>query len=162
MNISNIGRLYAYDDWANERILAAVAGLSGEQWTRHVVSSFPSVRETVAHIAFAEWLWLQRWNGVSPAGLPEWVQRSDLPALQERMRDVANERRAFLAGLTDESLESVLHYTSTQGDPFALPLGELLIHVANHSTYHRGQLVTMLRQVGAQPPNTDYTQFLRS
>jgi len=75
---------------------------------------------------------------------------------------IAADRRAYLEDLGDDRIESKLHYRSTQGDPFTMPLGELLIHCANHSTYHRGQLVTMLRQVDAAPPNTDYTQFVRS
>jgi uncharacterized damage-inducible protein DinB len=78
------------------------------------------------------------------------------------MHGIAADRRAYLDDLVGETIEATLHYRSTQGDPFTMPLDSLLVHCANHSTYHRGQLVTMLRQAGAAPPNTDYTQFIRA
>ena len=142
MNADDARRLYAYTDWANDRILAVSAELSNEQLTRNIESSFSSIRGTLAHIAFAEWLWLAD--------------------LTESFRAIASDRRMYLAGLPDDGPDSLLHYRSTKGDPFSMPLRDLLVHCANHSTYHRGQVVTMLRQVGATPPNTDYTQFARS
>jgi uncharacterized damage-inducible protein DinB len=162
MNVADVRRLYAYDDWANDRILAAIRGLSEEQFMRKIVSSFPSVRDTLSHIAFAEWLWLARWKGTSPSETPEWTKAPSITILGDQMHRIAADRRAYLAELTDDAIGSTLHYRSMKNDPFAMPLGELLIHCANHSTYHRGQLVTMLRQVGAEPPTTDYTVFVRS
>jgi uncharacterized damage-inducible protein DinB len=153
-------RLYAYNDWANERILTVIAKLPPEEYTRNIVSSYSSIRETLAHIAFAEWLWLQRWKGMSPAGPPEWVSAVAFDDLARQIRAVAAERRDYLAQL--ESAAKALSYRSTEGDPFTMALPDLLTHCANHSTYHRGQLVTMLRQVGATPPNMDYTRFARS
>lgn len=94
--------------------------------------------------------------------LPEWTKAPSIAILGDQMHGIAAGRRAYLADLTDNKIESTLHYRSQKGDPFAMPLDSLLIHCANHSTYHRGQLVTMLRQVGVAPPNTDYTQFVRS
>jgi len=82
--------------------------------------------------------------------------------LADQLHGIAADRRAYLEDLGDDRIESKLHCRSTQGDSFTMPLGELFIHCANHSTYHRGQIVTMLRQVGVAPPNTDYTQFARS
>ena len=162
MNAAEAQRLYAYTDWANDRILSAAAALTTEQLTREIVSSFSSIRDTLVHIAFAEWLWLGRWKGRNPTSEPEWTRDATIQTLLDRFLTTAEERRAFLDAQTDHSLGAVLHYTSMKGDPFAHPLGELLTHCANHSTYHRGQLVTMLRQAGATPPNTDYTQFLRA
>jgi uncharacterized damage-inducible protein DinB len=162
VNVSDTRRLYAYTDWANERLLGIIAGLSNEQFTRQIVSSFSSIRETLAHIAFAEWLWLRRWRGESPSGAPEWTETPSFDALRDEMHGIAADRRAFLADLRDDRLDSKIHYRSTQGDPFTMPLVDALIHCANHSTYHRGQLVTMLRQLGVSPPSTDFTQFARS
>jgi uncharacterized damage-inducible protein DinB len=162
MNIADGRRLYAYTDWANDRILAAIAELSEEQFTREIVSSFPSIRDTLSHIAFAEWLWLQRWMGESPVESPEWTKTPSFHVLSDQIHRIAADRRAYLTKLADDRIDSTVHYRSTRGDPFAMVLSELFIHCANHSTYHRGQLVTMLRQVGATPPNTDYTQFVRS
>lgn len=162
MNVSDVRSLYAYTDWANDRLLAAIAGLSEEQFTGQIVSSFPSIRDTLSHIAFAEWIWLQRWLGESPPGFPEWTKAPSFAIVADQIHGIAAERRAYLEDLGDDMIESMLHYRSTEGDPFTMALGEVLIHCANHSTYHRGQLVTMLRQVGVAPPNTDYTRFVRS
>jgi len=163
MNTEDIRRLYRYTDWANDRILIATVELSSEQFTRNIVSSFSSIRDTLAHIAFAEWLWLQRWTGASPLEMPQWTVEPSAADLADRFHTIADDRRTYLAGLSDDDdLETILDYRSMKGDPFSMPLRDVLVHCANHSTYHRGQLVTMLRQVGATPPNTDYTQFARS
>ena len=162
MNVTDLRLLYAYTDWANDRMLSAAAGLSEEQFTREIVSSFRSIRDTLAHIAGAEWIWLTRWRGESPLATPEWMNAPSFGLVRGRIEEIAAERRAYLAELTEDAIESVLHYRSQKGDPFAMPLGGLLVHCANHSTYHRGQLATMLRQVGAAPPSTDYVQFLRA
>jgi uncharacterized damage-inducible protein DinB len=161
VNAADIRRLYTYTDWANDRLLGVIAGLSDEQFKREIVSSFSSVRETLAHIASAEWVWLHRWKGENP-GLPEWEKASSFAALRDETHRVAADRRVFLADLRDDRVESKISYTSIKGDPFTMPLVDVLIHCANHSTYHRGQLVTMLRQLGVSPPNTDFTQFARS
>ena len=159
MNADYARRLYAYNDWANERILTVIATLTPEQYTRNIVSSFSSIRDTLAHTAFAEWLWLQRWKGTSPGGPPEWVRVPSFDDLAREIRAVAADRRAYLAELP--TTETNASYRNTEGHPFTMPLADLLTHCANHSTYHRGQLVTMLRQVGATPPNMDYTRFAR-
>jgi uncharacterized damage-inducible protein DinB len=159
MNSADMRRLYAYTDWANERMLAAIDGLSEEQRTRTIPSSFPSILETLHHIAFAEWLWLRRWQGESPMALPG---GASLGELRDRLRAVADERRAYLDALADDAMAGQISYRSIKGDPFTMNLGDVLVHCANHSTYHRGQLVTMLRQVGVKPPGTDYTEFVRT
>jgi uncharacterized damage-inducible protein DinB len=161
MDVSDIRRLYAYTDWASDRIAGAIRGLSEEQFTRHLVSSFPSIRDTLAHIASAEWIWLKRWMGESPQEAPGWTNAPSLATLSDQMHRIAAERQEYLGTLANERIGSILHYRSIKGDPFAMPLEQTLIHCANHSTYHRGQLVMMLRQVGAGAPTTDYTIFIR-
>ena len=159
MQTADVKRIYAYNDWANERILVAIDELSEEQRSRVIPSSFPSILETYTHIAFAEWVWLQRWLGESPTSPPVGTSFADA---RERLHAVAGERRAYLDVLTDEAIAGTLSYRNIKGDPFTMNLGDLLLHCANHATYHRGQLVTMLRQVGATPPGTDFTTFARS
>ncbi len=162
MDLTDIRRLYAYTDWANDRILGAIQGLSEEQFTRALVSSFPSIRDTLSHIASAEWIWLRRWMGESPLIPPEWMNAQSFALLSDQMHRISSDREGYLAGLAADAIGSTLHYRSIKGDPFAMPLEQTLIHCANHSTYHRGQLVTMLRQVGAAAPATDYTLFIRA
>ncbi len=161
MDLSDVRRLYAYTDWANDRFLDVIGRLPEEQFTQTIVSSYSSIRDTLSHIASAEWIWLRRWMGESPLEVPSWATAPSFAVLQTKIHAVAGERRAYLADLAPAAIESILHYRSIKGDPFALPLREVLIHCANHSTYHRGQLVTMLRQAGAQPPTTDYSLFAR-
>jgi uncharacterized damage-inducible protein DinB len=159
MNAADVRRLYSYTDWSNERLLAAIEGLSDEQRTRTIPSSFPSILETLTHIAFAEWVWLRRWLGESPTSPPG---GTSLDETRGRLRAVAAERRAYLDALSDDAIAGTLSYRNIKGDSFTMNVGDLLVHCANHSTYHRGQLVTLLRQVGAKPPGTDFTEFARS
>ncbi|HUO84444.1 MAG TPA: DinB family protein, partial [Thermoanaerobaculia bacterium] len=85
----------------------------------------------------------------------------DLADLKTRLAAVESERDDLLQSLTDDDLESSLNYRTLAGDAYESRLLDLLLHVVNHSTYHRGQLTTMLRQVGAKPPSSDYVFYLR-
>lgn len=157
--MSDVRPLFAYTEWANARIFECVDSLTDEQYTRTIESSFPSISATLAHLISAEWVWLRRWKGESPLAVPDWANGAPRGALHEKLREVEAERAAFLDTLTDGSLPELFSYRSVKGDPFTRPLGVTLQHVANHSTYHRGQLTTMLRQAGAVPPSTDFTLF---
>jgi uncharacterized damage-inducible protein DinB len=153
--------LYAYNRWANRRVLDAAARLSPEQLSRDLGSSFPSVRETLAHVLAAEWVWLTRWRGSSPPGLPESWDLSSLEVVRAQWAEVEADQRAFVEGLDEAALDRVVAYRDTRGTPYENPLGQLLRHVVNHSTYHRGQVITMLRQLGAEAVATDYVVYLR-
>jgi uncharacterized damage-inducible protein DinB len=153
--------LYAYNAWANDRIFGAVGGLSQGEVARDLGSSFPSIRETLAHLVSSEWIWLTRWRGTSPTGIPASWDLSTLEALEGRWRAVDGELRAYVDGLSQEDIRRTVVYRNTTGQEFAAPLQQLLRHVVNHSTYHRGQVVTMLRQLGAEGVATDLVQFHR-
>lgn len=159
--IDEIRELYAYNRWANRRLLDAASRLSPEAFTRDLGSSFPSVRDTLAHIVAAEWVWLERWRGRSPTGPPEAWDLSTPDAIRGAWEEVERDRQAFLAGLDDAAPKREIAYRTTSGQPFEQPLGQMLRHVVNHSSYHRGQVVTMLRQLGAEPPPTDLILFYR-
>ena len=162
MNVSDVRRLFAYTEWANGLFFDAIDQLTEEQYSRTIPSSYSTIGDTLAHIISAEWIWLRRWNGESPTVVPEWCTGASRETLHEELRKVETERAAFLATLTEDALAAPLSYRSIKGDPFTLPLGEQLQHVVNHSTYHRGQLTTMLRQAGATPPGTDLSIFFRT
>jgi uncharacterized damage-inducible protein DinB len=159
MKAAELKRLYAYTDWANERVIETIEALSDEQRAQVIPSSFPSILETLTHVTFAEWVWLRRFRGESPTAAPE---GTTYPEVLQRLRAVAAERRDYLDELSEERLAAPLSYRSLNGDPFSVRLSELLVHVANHSTYHRGQLVTMLRQLGVKPQSTDYVLWVRT
>jgi uncharacterized damage-inducible protein DinB len=119
------------------------------------------VRETLAHVLAAEWVWLTRWRGSSPPGLPESWDLSSLEVVRAQWAEVEADQRAFVEGLDEAALDRVVAYRDTRGTPYENPLGQLLRHVVNHSTYHRGQVITMLRQLGAEAVATDYVVYLR-
>src|SRR5271157_1958615 len=134
MNVADIQALYAYNRWANERLFSALEKLNHHQFTVAIQSSFPSVRETVFHILFAEWLWLKRWQGtsprstladpdascstwntLSPGGIPTMAQLSALPALKAFAESIEQERLDFLRSLDDGVLQAPLHFTDMGG-----------------------------------------------
>ena len=159
MNADHFRHLYGFNRWANARILDACARLTPEQLLRTIPSSFPSVRDTLAHILAAEWIWLERWKGISPKALLDASSFPTLEVLRERWKTIEREQRAFLESVRDPDLGKILTYVNTKGETWSYLLGRTLQHVANHSTYHRGQVTTMLRQLGAEAPPTDLLVF---
>jgi uncharacterized damage-inducible protein DinB len=157
--LAHIRELYDYNRWANRRVLDVTATLNEAEFTRDLGSSFPSVRDTWAHIAGAEWVWLSRWQGGSPSGLPEGVDHTTHEAIARRLAEIDGERRTFLGRLTEEALEEPISYRNFAGQALTYSLRRLLTHCVNHSTYHRGQITTMLRQLGRKPVSTDMTAF---
>jgi uncharacterized damage-inducible protein DinB len=159
--LAEIHDLYAYNRWANRRILAAATVLPAEERGRDLGSSFPSVQATLTHVLGAEWIWLERWNGRSPAGFPADWELGDWAELERRWEDVERTQASFVGGLSEADLQRAVDYRTIDGTPYAARLGQLLRHVVNHSTYHRGQVVTMLRQLGHPAPTTDLVVYHR-
>ncbi|MEZ4417625.1 MAG: DinB family protein [Gemmatimonadota bacterium] len=160
--IDEIRELYAYNRWANERILAAVVQLDEAALGRDLGGSFGSVRDTLAHMLAAEWIWLERWTGRSPRSLDTGWDLSGLADIQTRFAEVEERRERFLQQLDDEALHAELDYQNTRGEPFRSALWRLLRHVVNHGTYHRGQVVHQLRQLGEPGVSTDMVLFDRT
>ena len=159
--MNEIRRLYAFNRWANLRFLDAVAGLSDEELGRDMHSSFPNVAATLVHLLGAEWIWLERWSGRSPVGFPEAAELDSVAKVRARWDALWFDQQAFLGGLDDADLARPVAYRNLAGDDFGQPLGDLLRHVVNHATYHRGQLTTLLRQLGHPAPSTDLVTFYR-
>lgn len=159
--IQEVRELYAYNRWANRRILDAAGRLDAEAFGRDLGSSFPSVRDTLVHVLGAEWVWLSRWRGTSPAGIPEsWILRT-LEEVWARWGEVERDQTVFVSELGEADLARAVAYRNTQGESFTSTMGQMLRHVVNHSSYHRGQVVTMLRQLGAEAVSTDLIRFYR-
>jgi uncharacterized damage-inducible protein DinB len=159
MDVADVRKLLAYGAWANARIFDAASELSEEQWTREVGGSYPSLAGTLRHIVGAEWVWLQRLLGASH-GMPEWTKTAGLQELRETLAEVEHGRDTFVSGLTREALVKSLAYRNLAGQPYTRLIGDILIHVVNHSTYHRGQATSQLRALGVKPPFTDYIYFV--
>ena len=166
MNVSDIRHLFDYTEWANQLAMDAAAKLTDEDLRRDVGISHRSVFGTLLHMAGAEWIWLERWHGRSPAKAEAWSQWTpetcaDLPTLTERWRNVIDERTRFLSGLDEEQLETELAFKLLSGDPSSMRLVHQMQHIVNHSTMHRGQIVGMIRQLGIDPPSTDLLFYFR-
>jgi uncharacterized damage-inducible protein DinB len=151
--------LYRYNRWANDRLFQAAAHLSPEAFVEDLGSSHASVRDTMLHIVWAEWIWLQRWNGVSPRTVFSAAEFPSPDAVRARWSEVEREQRRFLEAVTDKRLLAVVPYVNLEGQTWQYPLWRQMYHVVNHSTYHRGQLATMLRQLSARPSPTDVLVF---
>jgi uncharacterized damage-inducible protein DinB len=153
--------LYDYNAWANHRSLGAAANLTSEQFVQPLGSSFGSVRDTLAHICGAEWIWLERFQGRSPSSLPDVSECADVASLRAKWTGQEARLLAFVARLTEEDLNRVMEYKTLKFGLYRNPLWQSMQHVVNHGTYHRGQITTLLRQLGAQPILTDLMHYYR-
>ena len=157
--LDTVRLLVDYTHWADGRMHDALSKLAPEPWTKDLGSSLKSVRDTAVHIVSAQWIWLSRWKGESPKAM---LAAADFPtptSVRERSESIAKELAGFVAEQTDESLARPLTYKNLKGETMSYPLGQLMLHMTNHSTYHRGQVTTLLRQLGAQPISTDFVLY---
>ena len=158
----DLAALFAYNRWANQRAVESAEALSPEELGRAVGGSFGSVLGTLTHLYSAEWVWNERLHGVSPGGLPDDPANATLEGLRPKWLTVEKALEAYVAAVTPASLAATISYRSVRGDPFTRLVGDVLVHVVNHSTYHRGQVATLVRQLGTNPLPTDYLLFLDS
>jgi uncharacterized damage-inducible protein DinB len=155
MRMDECRELFTYDEWANGRTFTALAELTKEEWAREVGGSFGSIRGTAAHLVGAEWVWLERWRGATPEHPPQWLTDPTVVQLREVLSKIEADRGAWLAPLSDADLGERREYRLLDGTRRSARLAIQLRHLVNHSTYHRGQLATLLRMVGKVPPGTD-------
>jgi len=159
VTVDEIRTLYAYTQWANHRILSACQPLDSSAFTRNLGNSFGSIRDTLVHVLWAEWIWLERWQGRSPKQPAAFTDYPDIQSIEKRWNEIEQGQQAFLERLTAAALDRRIGYENLKGERWGYSLGHMLQHVANHSTYHRGQVVTMLRQLGASASSTDFLLY---
>ncbi len=160
MSTEYIRTLYAYNAWANQRILDTAAQLTPEQFVASVGASFPSVRDTLVHTLSAQWMWLSRWKGISPRTALNPNEFPDLAAICARWDEVDRDLHTFIGALDEDGLARVVRYTNTKGQPWAYPLWQLLLHQVNHATQHRSEIAVMLTQAGHSPGEIDLIQYI--
>lgn len=152
----------AYNVWANQKLFDCINNLSDDQINREITSSFSSICKTVLHMWFAEDIWWQRLKLTEQP-----VSNADLftgpfSELQQQCNRQSVEWATWVAEATEVQLAHVFAYQNSKKEQFKQPVYEMLLHVFNHGTYHRGQLVTMLRQLGVEKiPPTDFIVFAR-
>jgi uncharacterized damage-inducible protein DinB len=166
MHLLDVRNLFDYTEWANGLALDAAAELSAENLHRDFKISHGSILGTLRHMAGAEWIWLERWHGRSPAKAEAWSlwipeACADLATLNGRWREVIDRRTQFLSELDESRLPEEMPFKLLSGDASSLPLISQMQHIANHSTMHRGQVVGMIRQLDIAPPSTDLLFYLR-
>ncbi len=163
----HIQTLARYNRWANRRLYAAVAdaraGMGDAVFTRPMGAFFGSLCGTLNHILVADQVWLRRITGTGPQPPAlDTILHPTFPALQTA-REAEDERLiATVAGLDAAALEGTLHYHSFAGAPQQNRLSDVLTHMANHQTHHRGQAHTLLSQLGREAPVLDLIYFLRT
>ncbi len=141
-----------YSTWASRRLLDAALKLDPEQLNADVGVANKSIHGTLAHILMADRVWVARVTGekIEPQENVEieWQQ------IQKRWVE-------FVSGLSDSDLARVVSYKDMKGNPYETPLWQIILHVVNHATLHRGQVMAMIRQLGIAPPPTDLIFFYR-
>ena len=143
-------------------MLEALEPLSLEQFTQELGGSFGSVRNTVVHTLSAECVWLLRWKGENPPRMLAPDGYPDLAAVRHAWTDNEAKMRQFFEPLDEAGLQKIIPYKTFAGLETASPLWQMLQHVVNHASYHRGQVTTLLRQLGAAPPKgTDLIAYYR-
>jgi uncharacterized damage-inducible protein DinB len=153
--------LFQYNQWADRRMVEACSALTNEQFTRDLGSSFRSVRDTLVHLYGAEWVWNERIEGRSPMSLVAGTGFPDLASVRTKLEEMDNFYIEYVTRLTPQDLERVIYYKSFAGDEFSNPLWQTLHQLTNHASYHRGQIITLLRQLGAKPVTTDLIAYYR-
>jgi uncharacterized damage-inducible protein DinB len=166
MDVSDIKHLFSYTEWANDLAMDAANRLPNESLCRDFGISHKSIFGTLVHMAGAEWIWIERWHGRSPAKDEAWSLWStescaDLPTLKERWTNLSDQRARYVSELDESRLAVELPFKLLSGDPSSMPLINQMQHVVNHATMHRGQVVGMIRQLGLEPPATDLLFYLR-
>jgi uncharacterized damage-inducible protein DinB len=153
----------AYEYWANRRLLAVVLNLSEEQQQQEVESSFSTVYRTCLHVWDASTIWWQRLHQLEQIVVPSLSFHPTMIDVNNGLLAQNRQWIDWIEAASDETLTRQLPYKNMKGESFIQPVNEILLHLSNHGTYHRGQLVTQLRQVGAEAiPATDYILFARS
>lgn len=152
--------LSAYNIWANNRVCNWLDKISDEQWNQPVVSSFDSICKTILHIANAEKIWKERIIKQPDHEMLSETFKGSKEDLIKIWKELSLSFKKVIEGMPQDLFEQNLFYRNTKGIEYNLPYYQLLAHVFNHSTYHRGQVVTMLRNLDFMDVNsTDITTY---
>jgi uncharacterized damage-inducible protein DinB len=161
MTLQEMKTLVAYNAWATNRIFESLEALPDEETMRDMKSSHKSIHGTLTHIVGAEKMWLSRMSGTPDKSM---IKPTDVPTvadLKTTWEQTGFALAKFLGSQSDKKLEDTFGFLSLTGDQLTYRYSEALQHVVNHSTFHRGQVVALMRQMGHKPPDTGLTIFIR-
>ena len=147
--------LVAYNAWANGKIVEAAAALSEADLSSDL-GGYDSILGTLNHYVWAQVMWRARWRSEPP------VERFKLapPELWTALARSDAELAEFAVGLADADFERMIDYRDSRDNPHRRTLGQLLTHLVNHGTYHRGEAALMLTRLGRSPGDLDYVYFI--
>lgn len=153
----------AYNIWASQRILDMILGLPEEKQLADVPSSFNSLYKTVLHMWDAESIWWQRMKMHERFVIPSENFKGTMQDVANGLMQQSKQWGEWVSSASDLSLEHVFQYYNTKKEHFKMPVYQMLHHVFNHGTYHRGQLINMLRQLEVEKlPQTDFSLYIRN
>lgn len=155
-------QLAAYTIWANQQIIDTINQLPEEKQKQQVPSSFTSLYTTLLHMYDAESIWWQRMKLQERILRPSDDFSGDMKELTSNLLHQNKQWYEWIVNATEHQLQHVFHYQNTKREQFKQPIYQMLTHVFNHGTYHRGQLVNMLRQLEVDKiPGTDFIAWSR-
>ena len=149
-----IRTLYAYSAWANQRILETAERLKLQQFIAPNDSG-GSVREILVHTAWAQWLWLQRWQGSSPRERWNPGDFAYVATLRDRWAEVEAATQRYIAGLDEDELASAFTYVNARGETWTYPRWQMMLHQVNHATQHRSEAALLMTRYGCSPGDLD-------
>jgi uncharacterized damage-inducible protein DinB len=149
-----------YTAWASLRILRAASALTPQELTHDFHTADRSVLGTLAHLFASDRLWLARLSGAPRAGFITDADR-DIGVLQTAWPELLEGWQTWASDLTDERAIAPVAFIDLKGASLNQPLWQLIFHVVNHGTHHRGQVSGFLRSLGHPPPPTDLADFYR-
>ncbi|MBC7873476.1 MAG: DinB family protein [Ferruginibacter sp.] len=153
----------AYNIWASQRILDVILALPEEKQLAEVPSSFNSLYKTVLHMWDAEGIWWQRMKMQERIVVPSESIKGTMQDVSNALIQQSKQWEEWVGNASDLSLDHVFQYQNTKREVFKMPVYQMLHHVFNHGTYHRGQLINILRQLGVEKvPQTDFSLWTRS
>lgn len=160
MNKRDILLLYKYNQWSTAKILNAASGMTEEQFLAPAPFPHGSLRGTLVHALFAEWIWRNRWEGASPKYR---LKPEDFPTFESLRARWAEEEKllmTFVDNLTDDRLNESFGYTSTEGTPHRRVLWQAMAHLVNHGTQHKTEAAAILTGYGRSPGDIDLIWYL--
>lgn len=150
-----------YTAWASKRLVDAAAALTPEELTRDFGTSEKSVLGTLVHVFAADRIWMARVEGVALARFFDPETDMHLSTLQNEWPALLDRWQSYAASLTEETAAQPIAYRDLKGNPYQSPPWQIILHLVNHGTHHRGQAAGMLRSMGKTPPVLDLIAFYR-
>ena len=153
----------AYNLWANKRILNRASLLPPGEINKEIVSSYPSIYKTTLHMMDVESIWWQRLKLAEHVEFPGEKFTGNFDELSLNLLQLSQQWIGWIQQANEVNLTHVFAYQNSKKEQFKQPVYEMLLHLFNHQTFHRGQMITMFRQLGADKiPPTDFIVFSRS